>query len=82
MYIISFQELMDLNKELKKFGFMLILKDICSGQLVSIRTLDGVKTLDIPSQVYQIIEKRFKGSFVKIKYNEEKTTFLIQQNIN
>lgn len=77
MEIASYQDIMVLNQELKPYGFLLILKDMCSGQLVSIRTLDKQKCLDIPQEVYDIINKYFRNHFIKINYNEEKTTFSI-----
>lgn len=77
MDIVSFQDIIRINEDLKEFGFLLMLKDMCSGQLVSIRTLQKEKTLDIPEQVYDIIDKYFKNHFIKINYNEEKTTFSI-----
>lgn len=77
MDIVSFQDIMRLNDELKEYGFLLMLKDMCSGQLVSIRTLEKEKTLDIPKQVYNIIDTYFKNHFIRINYNQEKTTFSI-----
>lgn len=77
MNCITFNDVLNLNENLKQYGYLLILKDMCAGQVVSIRNLNKEKVSDIPKNIYEIIESYFKMKFIKLEYNEGKTSFLI-----
>ncbi len=74
MKTITYQELIELNSllEEKSLQVKIHLRDACGGQAFWIETLNKA---DVPTGVYEELERFFSQRNINIKFNNSKTEF-------